>query len=111
MALPTLAFQRRLDSSSGELAELEETQEPECQKEKQREQSERESAEKGERADSPTQGWLLRISCGPAADSPPPPAPGLQKELERAGERRQCRRGARGKERVLAAGERGQGLK
>lgn len=75
MALPTLTFQRRLDSSSGELAELEETQEPECQKEKQREQSERESAEKGERADSPTQGWPLRISCGPAADKPPAPPP------------------------------------
>lgn len=45
-----MGFQRRLDNSSGELTELEKTQEPECQKEKWREQSK--NAEKGERADS-----------------------------------------------------------
>ena len=98
VALPSLAFQRRLDSSSGELAELEETQEPECQKEKQREQRERESAEKGEGADSPTQGQLFRISRGPAADSPhgewscacPHPAPPKSPERTRESRRRKA---------------------
>ena len=57
-------------------------------------------------------GLLLtaRTESGPVP-VPTPPHPSLQKELERAGEGRQCRRGAPGKERALAAGERGHGLK
>lgn len=114
-----MGFQRRLDSGSGELVELEKTQEPEGQKEKQRE-----SKAKMQRKESvlivPCRGSSLASPAGllltAGLGSGPVPGHTLPPQVSRKNQKQKEKEGSAEealprKERVLAAGECGHGRK